>query len=118
MPKCVFCLNGFIITTAWHTLRLWMYETNSRCCKKLQMLNMQMWTANKEWSSNLGVGQRTNSLFPPQIGQLSDSHEHGNKFLVPGMLMKFRAWKWQKRQQLCPSQVSNPSHRGNNLSLY
>jgi hypothetical protein len=47
-----------------------------------------------QWSSNLGVGQSTNKLFPPQnehvwnfttgIGQLSSSHEHRNEFLVPG----------------------------------
>jgi hypothetical protein len=58
------------------------------------MLNMQMWTANKEWSSNLGVEQRTNKLFLPQnehvrnfttrLQQLSTSHVHRNEFLVPG----------------------------------
>jgi hypothetical protein len=71
-----------------------MYETNSRCCEKLQMLNLQMWMDNKEWSSNLGVGQKTNKLPRPQnehvrnfttgLGKLSSSCEHGHEFLVPG----------------------------------
>lgn len=65
------------------------------------------------------VGQRTNKLFPPQnkhvrnfttaLGQLSSSHEHKINFLcleVP------------EKTIVLPSQVSNPGHPGNSLSLY
>jgi hypothetical protein len=45
----------------WRILRLWMEETPSTYGGQLRILNKQSRTADKEWSSSLGVGRQANN---------------------------------------------------------
>jgi len=49
------------VTTVWRVLRLWMEEQPPICRVAANMLNKQLWTARKGWSSSLGVGQGANN---------------------------------------------------------
>ena len=45
------------VTTAWYVLRLWMEEWPPIWRVAVYILNKQLWTADKGWSSSLGLGQ-------------------------------------------------------------
>ena len=52
----MFTLEFLDNTTAWRVLRLWMEERPLIWRVAANKLNKQSWTADKGWSSSLGVG--------------------------------------------------------------
>jgi hypothetical protein len=50
-------LGGSLDTMAWHVLRLWMEEVLWVWRVAANILNKQLWTADKGWSSSLEVGR-------------------------------------------------------------
>jgi hypothetical protein len=52
----VFHFKNTVINTARHVVRLWVDERPPAWRVAVNTLNKQLWTANSEWSSILGVG--------------------------------------------------------------
>jgi hypothetical protein len=50
-------LGGSLVTMAWHVLRLWMEEVLQVWRVAANILDKQSRTADKRWSSSLGVGR-------------------------------------------------------------
>jgi hypothetical protein len=76
---------------------------------------MQMWKVNMEWSSNLGVRQRTNKLFPLKKTWYNMSQWDLDNYQA---LVEFFAPEVEEITKSLPQPVSNPSHPGSSLSLY
>ena len=55
----LFC--SYKVTTAWRVLRLRIEERPPLWRVAANKLNKQSWTADKGWSSSLGVGQGANN---------------------------------------------------------
>jgi hypothetical protein len=58
------CDNWVPPTTAWRFLRLWIEERPPIWRVAANILNKQSRTADKEWSSSLGVGRSANNASP------------------------------------------------------
>ena len=62
------------VTTAWRVLRLWMGEQPPIWRVAANKLNKQSMTADKGWSSSLGVGRGANNSSPWKRKLLRNTH--------------------------------------------
>jgi len=93
---CLMYLNIFIcmgqgncdkwvpVAMAWHVLRSRIKERPSIWRVAANILHTQSWTANKGWSSSLGVGRSANNFSPQKRILLQNIHTES---LGPGMIL-------------------------------
>ena len=77
------CDNSVPVTTAWRVLRLRVEERPAIWRVAANILNRQSRTADKGWSSNLGVGRGANNSSPYKRILLRNIH---NLSFGPGLI--------------------------------
>ena len=62
------------VTMTWPVVRLWMEEWPRIWGVAVDILNNELWTADKGWSSSLGFGQGANNSSPYTMAMLRKIH--------------------------------------------